>query len=123
MPVTARYLLIAVAAVIVVAAGLYGYQASQHRGAKPADAGLLAQAEAACLSNTKAADKADVDAGVKAAKAEAHATASLGTTSSQDRGASRALAGTEQLSENDKIRDCMRNYLQHQSASAGAKAP
>lgn len=118
-----RNLLIAVAVVIAVALGLYAYQVSRREAAKPADAGLLAQAEAACLSNIKAADKADVGAGVKAAEAGVDATASVGTTTSQERGASHELEGNLQLTENDKIRECMRTYLQHQAAPGGAKAP
>ncbi len=119
---TVRTLLIAVAVVIAVAVGLYAYQASQHKTAKPANADLLAQAEAACLSNIKLADKADVDAGVKAAEAEAHASASLGATSSQDRGANRALAGEQQLAENDKIRACIQSYLRGAPPPPSGKA-
>ncbi|MBL8773482.1 MAG: hypothetical protein JNK30_19005 [Phenylobacterium sp.] len=117
MQQSTRWVLIGVGAALLVAVAVFVYQALSRP--EPRDADLVAQAEAACLSNTRDADKAEVlgSGAVKADKAEG--SAGVGTTVVRDRGSNRDLDAASQQAENDKIRACMERYLLQRRAPGG----
>ena len=117
MQQTMRWMLIGIGVVLLLAAAAYAYL--RLREPPPQDAGLVAQAEAACLSNIRNAEAAKATGGGKLKDAEGEVSGGIATETSRDRGAGRDLPPEAQLSENDKVRACMQQYLRRQATPSG----